>query len=306
MPRLQPLPGDLGRRPFRVADAAARGVNAERLRRSDLAAPVHGVRVAVGTDEFQSFVEALALVMRPDQFFSHTTAARLWAAPLPRSVQDGRSVHVSTRAEGPRMRRRDVIAHRLSVADVTESDGLRLSAPAAAWAQCAALLGLRALVAVGDHFVGRTEFATTIDDLAAAIVPGSRSSIVARTAADLVRVGSESAMESWFRLALVDAGFPEPELNVDVRDPDGRFLGRVDMAWPELKIAFEYDGDHHREREVFQYDQRRDNGFIVNGWIAVHATSADARRPAVAFERLRQAFEQRLGTDRRLVLDRAS
>jgi very-short-patch-repair endonuclease len=106
-------------------------------------------------------------------------------------------------------------------------------------------------------------------------------------------------METWFQLAIVDAGFPEPELNVDVRDAAGLLLGRVDMAWPELRIAFEYDGDHHRERDVFHHDQRRDNGFVVNDWIAIHATSADAHRPAVVFERLRQAFEHRGATDRR-------
>lgn len=299
MSRAQPLPEALQGRIFRVADASALGVNAERLRRSDLSTPVHGVRASVGDDGFDQLVEALALVMRPDQFFSHTTAARLWGAPLPRSVRADRTVHVSTRDGGPRMRRPGVRAHRPSAADVVARGGLPLSTPATAWAQSASLLGVRALVAVGDHFVGRAALGTTIDDLVAAIVPGSRSAVAARTAADLVRVGSESAMETWFRLALVDAGFPEPELNVDVHDPDGVFLGRVDIAWPDLKIAFEYDGDHHRERAVFHHDQRRDNGFVVNDWIAVHATSADAHRPAVVFESLRQAFERRSGADRR-------
>ena len=299
MSRLQPLPAALSHRPFRVADAVAMGVNAERLRRSDLAAPVHGVRVAGGGDDFASFVEALSLVMRPDQFFSHTTAARLWGAPLPLAVQSDRAVHVSTSGTGPRMRRARVHGHRLSASGVIEVGGRRLSTPEDTWAQCVPLLGTRALVAVGDHFVGRSDLTTTIADLVGAIVPGSRSAVAARTAVDLVRVGSESAMETWFRLAIVDAGFPEPELNVEVRDPDGRFLGRVDMAWPEHRIALEYDGDHHRERDVFQHDQQRDNGFTVNDWIAIHATSADVQRPAVVFERLRQAFEQRLASVRR-------
>lgn len=299
MPRLQPLPVALSFRPFRVADAVSMGVNAERLRRSDLSAPVHGVRTVAGDDDFESFIDALSLVMRADQFFSHTTAARLWGAPLPMAVQDDPTAHVSTSGTGPRMRRARVRGHRLSVSEVTEVAGRRLSTPEDTWAQCVPLLGTRALVALGDHFVGRSDPTTTIADLAGAIVPGSRSAIAARTAVDLVRVGSESAMETWFRLAIVDAGFPEPEPNVDVRDPDGRLLGRVDMAWPELRIAFEYDGDHHRERDVFHHDQRRDNGFIVNDWIAIHATSADAHRPALVFERLRQAFEQRVATARR-------
>jgi hypothetical protein len=156
MPRLQPLPEALSDRSFRVADAVGLGVNAERLRRSDLAAPVHGVRVAAGGDDFASFVEALSLVMRPDQFFSHTTAARLWGAPLPMAVQTDRVVHVSTSGTGPRMRRARVRGHRLSMSGVTEVEGRRLSTPADTWAQCVPLLGTRALVAVGDH-VRRTK-----------------------------------------------------------------------------------------------------------------------------------------------------
>ncbi|TCL81229.1 MULTISPECIES: hypothetical protein [unclassified Curtobacterium] len=48
-----------------------------------------------------------------------------------------------------------------------------------------------------------------------------------------------------------------------------------------------------RRRRTFQHDQRRSNGFAVNGWIVIHATAADTGRPAVLFERLRQAFVQR-------------
>ncbi|WP_146244292.1 hypothetical protein [Curtobacterium sp. MCBD17_032] len=196
------------------------------------------------------------------------------------------------------MRRPGVVGHRLCGPTVVELDGVRVASPADAWFECAGLLGLRALVSVGDHMVGRSGLAS-IDDLAAAVVPRARHVVRARAALDLVRVGSEPAMETWFRLAVVDAGFPEPELNVDVRDGEGRFLGRVDMAWPEYRIALEYDGDHHRERAVFLHDQRRDNGFVVNDWLVVHATAADRTHPTVLFERLGQAFARRRATGRR-------
>ncbi|MGN6407416.1 MAG: endonuclease domain-containing protein, partial [Curtobacterium sp.] len=159
------------------------------------------------------------------------------------------------------------------------------------------LLDLVDLVVIGDHLVGRSGLAT-IDELARAIRPGARASRTARGALDLIRVGAESAMETRVRLAVVDAGFPEPQLNIDVHDGAGVFLGRVDMAWPELRIALEYDGDHHRERETFHHDQRRRNGFEVNGWLVIHVTATDAARPAVMFERLRQAFALRAGGTR--------
>ena len=105
-------------------------------------------------------------------------------------------------------------------------------------------------------------------------------------------------METHLRLAVVDAGFPEPALNIDVRADSGEFLGRVDMAWTAYRIALEYDGDHHRERETFRHDQRRGNGFTVNGWLVIHATAVDLARPAVLFERLRRAFADRAGRTR--------
>jgi len=284
-----------------VRDAVDAGINAERLRRRDLDIPVHGVRHRAGRRGFSEFVAAVALVMAPDQFFSHTTAARLWGAPLPRIVQDGGEVHVSTIGDGVRMRRPGVVSHRIAASMPVELDGRSIANPADTWFQCAGLLGVGALVAVGDHIVGRNQLAT-IEDLRAAVAPGARHVVRARTALELVRAGSESAMETWWRLAVVEAGFDEPELNVDVQDCSGRFLGRVDMAWPEHRIALEYDGDHHRERDVFQHDQQRDNGFVVNDWIVVHATAADRARPAVLFQRLRQAFAHRLVTGRRFVI----
>ncbi|MCC8909739.1 endonuclease domain-containing protein [Curtobacterium sp. GD1] len=147
-------------------------------------------------------------------------------------------------------------------------------------------------MAVGDFLVGRPD-RTTVDALAATILPGQRSVAVARAAVKLIRVGAESAMETWLRLAVVDAGFPEPELQIEVFDRAGRFLARVDMGWPELRIALEYDGDHHRERATFEHDQRRDNSMTVEGWLVLHVNRGDVDRPAVLFERLRQAFVAR-------------
>lgn len=285
MRRARRLPPAIDATVFRTGDALAAGVNSERLRRSDLEQPTHGVRAPAGTDDFES---AIAVVMRDDQHFSHVTAARLWGAPLPRSAQDDRRVHVTT-VGTVRMRRPGVVAHRAVFADVRVLNGQRLSAPASAWFECAGLIALTALVAVGDHMVGRAGLAT-IDDLRRAIRPRSPHAVAARRAVGLVRVGSESPMETWMRIAVVEAGFPEPELNIDVHDGAGAFLGRVDLAWPGLRIALEYDGEHHRERDAFQHDQRRGNGFVVNDWTVIHATATDAVRPAVLFERLRQAF----------------
>lgn len=280
------LPPELDRAGFLVRDANAIGVGADRLRRGDLLRPTHGVRT---TDPSLSLVRAVGLVLRPDQHVSHTSALAVWGAPLPRRAAD-EPVHVSTAGTGPLMRRRGVTGHRRRAPiDTVVRDGVRVSAPAQAWRESVGLLTVHQAVAVADHFV-RSGGLLTVGDLIAAIRPGSHGNTAAREVLDLVRVGADSAMETWLRLAVVDAGFPEPQLQVEVYDARGVFLARVDMAWPEWRIALEYDGAHHRERAAFEHDQRRDNGLAVNDWLVIHATRADASRPAVLFERLRQAF----------------
>ena len=296
MSKQSPLPVPFGQVAFSVGDALRAGIGPERLRRRDLVAPIHGVRAPVGVPVGP--IEAVAAVLRPGQRFSHTTAARIWGAPLPRTYRDDETVHVSSSTEVA-MRRVGVVGHRSPALDVRESPSGPVSSPADTWFECASMLSVADLVALGDHMVGRNELAT-VDDLAAAVRPGFRGARTARAALDRIRAGAESAMETHLRLAVVDAGFPEPALNIDVRGDDGAFLGRVDMAWQEHRIALEYDGDHHRERETFRNDQRRSNGFTVNGWLVIHATAVDLARPAVLFERLRRAFAERAGRTRRV------
>lgn len=294
MPRPSTLPDELDLNGFLVREALANGVDPGRLRRQDLSRPVHGVRT---TDTSMSLGSAVALVMRHDQYFSHTTAVERWGGPLPRSHEG--AVHVTTVGAGPLMRRPGVVGHRRRAgAVVVTLDDVRVSGAERAWRECAGLLTVQQLVAVGDFLVGHRG-PTTVDALAATILPGERFVAVARAAIELIRVGAESAMETWLRLAVVDAGFPEPELQVEVFDGAGRFLARVDMGWRGLRIALEYDGDHHRERATYERDQRRDNSMIVNGWLVLHANRTDVGRPAVLFERLRQAFIARSSVDAR-------
>ncbi|WP_144760147.1 hypothetical protein [Curtobacterium sp. 9128] len=285
------------RGPFRVDAALANGLSRSRLTRRDLMAPLHGVRAPAAYEV--DIIEAVALVLRRDQYVSHVTAARLWGAPLPSRLQDA-LVHVTSIGPAPIMRRPQVTPHRIRVGDpdVRTLHGIPVSGPARCWFECASILTVEELVVLGDFFVGPSALAT-IDDLAAAITRNARAAVTARAALGRVRAGAESPMETRMRLSVVDAGFPEPEVNVDVFDDDGQFLGRVDLAWPESRIALEYDGEHHRGREQYRRDQRRANGFSVNRWIVIHATAMDADRPSVLFERLRQAFVQRRLEQRR-------
>lgn len=89
---------------------------------------------------------------------------------------------------------------------------------------------------------------------------------------------AESPPESRLRLALVDAGL-RPVCQYDVVDA-GRWLARVDLAFPAAKLAIEYDGRAVHERsEVFRRDRQRQNALVRAGWTVLRYTAADLARP---------------------------
>jgi very-short-patch-repair endonuclease len=91
---------------------------------------------------------------------------------------------------------------------------------------------------------------------------------------------SESPMETILRLLLLEAGLPAAEPQFEVRDSRGRLVGRVDLAWPLVRLAVEYEGDHHRDREQFRRDIGRVNALRMAGWAVLRLTADDVlRRP---------------------------
>ena len=89
----------------------------------------------------------------------------------------------------------------------------------------------------------------------------------------LVDPRAESPMETRLRLLLHDAGAPPPTPQHEVRASDGRLIGRVDLAYPEWRIAIEYEGDHHRERAQFRRDITRMNALRDAGWLVLRFTA---------------------------------
>ncbi len=84
---------------------------------------------------------------------------------------------------------------------------------------------------------------------------------------------AESPMETRLRWLLIEAGLPRPQVQVDVRTEDGRFLGRADLFYPEARLVVEFDGGNHRERLVA--DNRRQNGMLSAGFRMLRFTAAD-------------------------------
>lgn len=121
---------------------------------------------------------------------------------------------------------------------------------------------------------------------------GRRGIRQARRVLEFVDPGAESPRETWLRLLLIGAGFPAPTTQIPIRNEYGVLVASVDMGWEELKIAAEYDGDHHRmDRRQFTTDIHRAE--IINdlGWIHLRVTAADTE--GTILRRVRAAFGRR-------------
>lgn len=84
---------------------------------------------------------------------------------------------------------------------------------------------------------------------------------------DLVDAGAQSPKETWLRLLLIDAGFPRPQTQIPVPAPDGYPRYFLDMGWPELMVAAEYDGEQHRtDPAQYRNDVLRSEYIESLGW----------------------------------------
>ncbi|MGN9810535.1 endonuclease domain-containing protein [Micromonospora sp. BQ11] len=93
----------------------------------------------------------------------------------------------------------------------------------------------------------------------------------------LADAGAQSPPESHLRLRLVLAGMPRPVTQHPVRLPSGLVV-HPDLAWPEHRVAVEYDGQWHAEADRLHVDRARLNGLVASGWLVLHVTSRRLHR----------------------------
>jgi hypothetical protein len=146
-------------------------------------------------------------------------------------------------------------------------------------------------VAAIDALARATRLNVADAQLIAECYKGHRNIRRARVALSLVDAGAESPRETWLRLILIKAGYPRPQTQIPVRDQYSALVAIVDMGWEDIKVAVEYEGDHHRtDRRQFNRDIARFDALTELGWIIVRVTVEDVpggilRRVAAAWAR---------------------
>lgn len=237
---------------------------------------------------------------RPGAVISHETAAELFGFPLPRKLTYAGGAPI--RCRGPKDTARTagalVIAHLASSEPSMTHRGLEISHPLIALQEIAAKMVHEDLVVCLDALAADqfgTELRmrrTKIEQFVAAST--GRGAPALRRAVPHVRERSWSPMETKLRMQLLDRGFPEPSLNVEVVESTTGSRFYIDLAYEDEKIAIEYDSEAHRKDPgIWQKDLNKNDVLHEAGWKVIRASIADYRRPKDFFARLEDALRRR-------------
>ncbi|MGQ5264312.1 hypothetical protein ACTWLT_26550 [Micromonospora sp. ZYX-F-536] len=160
--------------------------------------------------------------------------------------------------------------------DTVDWAGVTVTSPArTCWDLARWLQVVEAVVVIDALLSSRLTDVPTLREYALSRV-GRRGWRSLLRAIDLADAGAESPQESRTRVRLVLAGLPRPQTQWIVTD-QGRFVARLDLAWPQFKVAVEYDGLWHDDPEQFHRDRRRLNRLLGGEWIVLHATAKRLR-----------------------------
>ena len=320
---MREIPDELMHGPFTLERALALGLSREVVNGPRFRTPWRGVRVLRDRpDTLEQRCRAASLVLPESAVFSHDTAVALgeWLVPrvdgrpsrkyVPRSVIPDVLLHVSVPSHLPRPVGSGVVGHRFepSVEDVGLVDGLRVTSPWRTWCDLAAAGAEDTdLVILADALRRRSPGAGArllterLDSWGS-----GRGARALRRALARSRDGVDSPMETRLRLLFADAGLPEPEVNQWVRLEDGTPVHKPDLSWPQWRVAADYDGVHHAERDDEEdvragrgsdWRQRQDNSrrdlMEDARWRLRVFTSFDVfRRPEVSVERMRGTLRE--------------
>jgi len=268
------------------------------MRANDLERTIHGVRMVRGSRPL-TLVERcqmLAVRLRDDAVFSHTTAALLHGAPLDLRWERSPIIHMTVPAEEASPHATGIRGHHapIAAADVSLAHGLRITTPARTWCDLSRMLTLGDLVAAGDYFIHHRMPLTTSAELSLRVqgMAGRRGVRTAREAVVLLNDHAESRPESHLRVILVLAGF-QPEVNhVLVDTQTGREL-RPDFRLQEEKVVIEYQGEYHRTKEQWRKDMTRRSRLEALGWRVIELNADDLKDPAELVARIRALIARR-------------
>jgi hypothetical protein len=240
---------------------------------------------------------AACLASGPDSVVSHRSAALLWDLPGARD-----DIVEITGVRGSRSRHSGLLVHESKMLR-SDDRTVRDRVPTTTAARTLVDLGAVCSPAVVEMALDRAlrrELTSLgeLRDLLDAVGKRGRAGVGTLRALvdgrDPRSAPTESEMETLLRRVLRRHGLPEPVPQYVIRD-GARFVARVDFAYPDRRIAVEYDSlDHHMGRRAHIRDNARRNQIVALDWALVVATVEDVRRGGDALAR---AIHSRFGVE---------
>ena len=235
---------------------------------------------------------AALLMVGPDAVLAGHTAAYLQGC----TAADTQPIHVMLGHDRRFRARPDLVVHNgnYDPSDVVVVDGLRCLCLEATIGELLCRARSSTALACADQalaFVADEHRAAVKTDLAVRIArrPDPRGRRRGGFLLDLATGLPESPAESWLLLLVVDQGLPVPEPQFKIRNLLGNEIYRLDFAWPDHRVALEYDGfeaHEHRRAE----DAARDADLKRRGWTVIRADASDLRDPTRLFRCLNVAL----------------
>ena len=282
----------LGRMPFSVAQAREAGLSWDHLQTRRWSRTSRGQYVAAELPHDATLKLLAASLRMPAAYaFSGLTAAWLHRLDVPFAepieVTIPRQLPVRTRA-GVTLRRAA-----LPSSDVVVRHGFRTTSAMRTAADLGSRRDLIESVVALDMALhsGLIRLAQLQEHVANH--SGAKGIKRLRRAVHLADPRSESPMETRLRVILVRARLPRPQAQVELCDRDGRFIGRVDLYYPDQHLVIEYDGSNHKER--LDADLRRHNALLNAGYRLLRFTAVDLSSPKTVVAAVRKALRQATG-----------
>ncbi|OBJ62318.1 type IV toxin-antitoxin system AbiEi family antitoxin domain-containing protein [Mycobacterium sp. 1423905.2] len=260
-----------------------------RVKAGDLVRVWHGVYAAEPPD-LLGRLAALDVFMGQQAVACMGTAAAMYGFDTERTD----SIHVLD--PGVRMRpTTGLVVHQRVGARLQRIGGRLATAPAWTAVEVARQLRRPRALATLDAALHSMHCSGADLECAIAEQKGRRGIVAVRGLLPLADGRAESAMESEARLVMIDYGVPPPELQYPIYGPYGE-LFRVDFAWPEHRMAAEYESiDWHSGPDAMIRDKTRSALIQELGWTIIPIVVYDVRRyPA----RLAQRIDNHLNRHR--------
>ena len=212
---------------------------------------------------------------------SHRSAAALWELPGAR-----RDILEITCPRWRRAQEQGLIVHEatvLSADDIDERDDIPVSSIERTLFNLAGVVWPTTLDLAIDNALRRelsdlVALYATLARLARRGRRGTQRFRDALTERDPEAALSASERERLLFDMLRRHGFPLPVPQYEILDETGNFVARPDFAYPDLKIAIEYESfQEHTGKVALVRDSARRNAVVALGWAPIAATAVDLK-----------------------------